>query len=205
MVLNSAQHENPARFVLLDMSPIFEFEFDFLESLALQGGDNTVQINPGKKKIRLDGWVECVDESEDSTDLIGINLRIIDDEGREAHARFQKKADLFFDGMFNNSGERIHRPDSAPSSWVEALDSNCILKNAKAMRDDRQYRVILVDQEKIEINIKYQYFTVDLALLRVRVPSIIVCIKGLFDSHGDSLPPLMYGIPIIDFIRFAGC
>lgn len=184
------------------------FDIEIPHSLELQDVDtNLVRIVHGRNKIELDGLIEHISESEDGTDTIRLDCHIIDIENQAVHAVYQKAADWFFDYMFNNNITKpTHKYDTAPDLWKEALTSNCIIRNAKAMRDDREYRTIVVDKEEIEINIKYQYFKVDLALFKGdKMPSIIVIIKGLFDSSWEELPPLLYEITIVDLLSMANC
>jgi hypothetical protein len=184
------------------MQTVSEFEFEFFHSIQINDINGvSANISPGIKCISLDGLVEQVDESEDGTDVVRINVLIADSKGRDIRVAYYKSADWFFDKMFNVGREHpIHKKDSAPIPWLKALTSNCIIDNAKAMRDDRDYRTLAVDEGQIEINIKYQYFKVDLALSAGVSPSIIVNIKGLFDSNWDELPTLLYEIPFLDLI-----
>ena len=179
------------------------FQFEIFQSIQIDdiNGVSAV-VSPGIKHVSLDGQVSKVDESEDGTDVVRINTLITDGNHRDIRVAFNKTADWFFDKMCILGREhRIRKRDSAPTSWLEVLASNCIVNNAKAMRDDRVYRTLAVGEKQIEINIKYQYFSVDLALSAGVSPSIIVRITGLLDSNWEEIPPLLYEIPFLEFLN----
>jgi hypothetical protein len=107
---------------------------------------------------------------------------------------------MFFDWLVKEQGAVL--PTQADAAWLGALRESLLIRGAKTMLDDRNSHSIVIDGVAREVKTHYLAFTLDLALLDDDESWIVAQMTGLNDTEGDMLPPLLFAVPMEEFIRW---
>ena len=123
-------------------------------------------------------------------------VRLADEAGQVWEAESIFPLDVFIEHMIDlgRMSWLVYFEDA--EEWKGAFDGDCLMTGATCLLDDRFYRKFLVEDDRVELQFKYQCPTFDVAFFRspyvTSLTRLIVRVSGLYDSEMNEIRPLAF-------------
>jgi hypothetical protein len=178
----------------------WRFATELDEPLEVRGGSVAAWFPVGPLTGSMATTLHFVSPSDDGTDVIRTVFACTGSDGGSHEHVTDNLPGAFFDWLVENQGAEL--PAQADPLWLTALAEMLVVSGAKAMLDDRNHHHIVINGQAREVATHYLAFTLDLAFLDDDFPQIVARMTGLHDTEGDMLPPLVFTVPIEEFISW---
>jgi hypothetical protein len=175
----------------------FRIELD--ERLAVRGAAGQY-FEIGPLEGSLSATLHFVSPSRDGTDVIRTVFTTTSHDGQPLEHVTDNLPDAFFKWLVEEQGALL--PTQADGAWLGALRESMLIRGAKTMLDDRIFHSVVINSVAREVKTHYLAFSLDLALLDDDFSWIVARMTGLSDTEGDMLPPLLFAVPMEEFIRW---
>ncbi len=166
------------------------------KAFEVEGGA-LLHVRPGQiaASFRLRRNPDPTEEGE-PIDTASCLVRLADAVGEIWEAESTFSLHVFIENMVNldRTSWLIYFDDS--EEWKAAFEDDCLMTGATCLLDDRFYRRLLVGDDRVELQFKYQSPSFDVAFYRSpHVPdltSLLVRVSGLYDSDMNEIRPLVF-------------